>query len=84
MTKCEGNQVLIKKETIIIRATNKVSASLKAGEGLHAATARLRPQHQRSAHTILSLADFFVSLVDSRECWEELDSLVSGMSRRTF
>lgn len=36
------------------------------------------------SHTMLSLADFFVSLVESRECWEEVDSLASGMSRRTF
>lgn len=36
------------------------------------------------SHTMLSLADFFVSLVESKECWEEVDSLASGMSRRTF
>lgn len=35
-------------------------------------------------HTMLSLASFFISLLESNTCWEELDSFPSGTSRHTL
>lgn len=40
--------------------------------------------HPIWSHTMLSSGVFFVSLLDSKEYWEEIDSLGSGMSRCTF
>lgn len=71
--------------------TNKKStksASLKANWQATISPRTLKtpssPTVSTWSHTILSLADFFISLVESRECWEEFDPLASGRRRRTF
>lgn len=43
----------------------------------------LKCTQQAWSHKILSLAAFF-SLLESKECWEELDSFAAGMRRHTF
>lgn len=37
-----------------------------------------------AAHTMVSSAVFFISLVESKECWVKCTPLASGMSKRTF